>query len=119
MFPTLEGVLEEIQVQVVDKDIAAMMESSGHGNVVLEEDVGVNEIGDSFKSFHHQASQPISRRALLAGFISIWLKKCVVPSLLHDGILPTCSSLSSNWSTDELLDYSQPWYVAFNMGSGR
>jgi len=65
LFPTLEGIPEEIQVPATDEHITAKMASSGHGDVVLEEDVGAYEIGDSFKSFYHQASRPMSRRALL------------------------------------------------------
>jgi hypothetical protein len=36
--------------------------------------------GDKFESFHLQAEQPISDKALLAGYLLIWLQKCVVPS---------------------------------------
>ena len=32
-----------------------------------------------FESFHHQDRAPISDRALLAGFLMLWLKRCVVP----------------------------------------
>ena len=37
--------------------------------------------GTFFKSFHHQANTPIFNRALLAGFLMLWLKRCVVPTL--------------------------------------
>ena len=37
-----------------------------------------------FESFHHQAKIPISDRALLAGFLMLWLKRCVVPTLPHE-----------------------------------
>ena len=40
-----------------------------------------------FKSFHHQAKIPISERALLAGFLMLWLKRCVVSMLLHEVIV--------------------------------
>ena len=40
-----------------------------------------------FDSFHHQAMIPISNRALLAGFLMLWLKKCVVPTLPHKVII--------------------------------
>jgi len=88
LFPTLDGTREEIQVLKTDEHIAAMMASSEHGEIVLEEDVSVYEIGDSFKSFHHRSSLPMSRCAQLVGFMSVWLKKFVVPSFLHYGILP-------------------------------
>ena len=40
-----------------------------------------------FESFHHQAQIPISDRALLAGFLMLWLKRCVVPTLPHEVIV--------------------------------
>ena len=40
-----------------------------------------------FESFHHQAWIPISDRALLAGFLMLWLKRCVVPTLPHEVIV--------------------------------
>ena len=66
-----------------------MMKENDHGQIILEEDKGIYEKGDTFKSFHHQARQLISRKALLAGFLSVWLKRFVVPSPPLDAILPT------------------------------
>ena len=66
-----------------------MMREHDHVDVILEEGAGIYEKRDTLKSFHHQACQPISRKALLAGFLSVWLKRCVVPSPPHDAILPT------------------------------
>ena len=40
-----------------------------------------------FESFHHQVRIPISDRALLAGFLMLWLKRCVVPTLPHEVII--------------------------------
>ena len=40
-----------------------------------------------FESFHHQARVPISDRALLAGFLMLWLKHCVVPTPPHEVIV--------------------------------
>ena len=40
-----------------------------------------------FNSFHHQAKVPISDRALLVGFLMLWLKRCVVPTLPHEVII--------------------------------
>jgi len=62
------------------------MAASGHGDVILDEDDNIYEKGNRFKSFHHQA-KPMSRKALLVGFLSVWLKKYVVPFPLHDRIL--------------------------------
>ena len=41
LFPTLDGISEDIQVLIADEYIARMMTSSGHDNIVLEEDDGV------------------------------------------------------------------------------
>jgi len=40
-----------------------------------------------FESFHHQAQIHISDRALLASFLMLWLKRCVVPTLPHEVIV--------------------------------
>ena len=54
-----------------------------------EEDDSPYEKGDILRSFHHQARQPMSRKALLAGFLSVWLMRCVMPSPSGDIILQT------------------------------
>jgi len=43
--------------------------------------------GTVFESFHYQAKAPISNKALLAGFLMLWLKRCVVPTLPHKVIV--------------------------------
>jgi hypothetical protein len=43
--------------------------------------------GTIFESFHRQACTPISDRALLAGFLMLWLKRCVVPTLPHEVVI--------------------------------
>ena len=65
------------------------MREHAHGDIVLEEDDGIYEKGDAFKSFHHQARQPISQKVLLVGFLLVWLKRCVVSSHSRDVVLPT------------------------------
>jgi len=37
--------------------------------------------------FHHHAKIPISNNALLARFLTLWLKRCVVPTLPHEVIV--------------------------------
>jgi len=64
-----------------------MMREHDQGDIVLEEDDGIYEKEDTLKSFHHQARQPISWKAFLVGFLSVWLKKCVVSSPPHNAIL--------------------------------
>ena len=87
LFPVLYGAQEEVQFPISGDDIIWMIVSSGHEDVILDEDDGIYEKGDKFKSFHHKANQPMSKKALLVGFLSVWLKKCVVMSSPHDGIL--------------------------------
>ena len=65
------------------------MAASECDDVILKKDDEVHEKGDSFKSYHHQAREPLSRPAMLAGFLSVWLKRCVVPFPLRDRISPT------------------------------
>jgi len=43
--------------------------------------------GTVFESFHYQAKAPISNKALLAGFLMLWLKRCVMPTLPHKVIV--------------------------------
>ena len=40
-----------------------------------------------FESFHHQARILMSDRALLVGFLMLWLKRCVVLTLPHEVIV--------------------------------
>ena len=40
-----------------------------------------------FESFHHQAKVPMSDWALLVGFLMLWLKRCVVPTLPQEVII--------------------------------
>jgi len=87
LFHILNGVPEEVQFPISDDDIIWMMVSSGHKDVILDEDDGIYEKSDKFKSFHHQTNQPMPRKTLLVDFLSFWLKKCVVSSPLHGGIL--------------------------------
>jgi len=89
LFPNLENTPEEAQCGVVDEDIFRRMKEHAQGDIVLEEDDGIYEKGDILRSFHHQARQPMSWKALLVGFLSVWLKRCVVPSPSSDVILPT------------------------------
>jgi len=71
-----------------------MTRDHDHRDVVLEEDDGIYEKGDTPNSFHHQARQPISQKAHLAGFLSVWLKRCVVPSSSNDAYLMTALLLA-------------------------
>ena len=48
LFPILDGVLEDLQLSVDDVQIAKMMTSSGHKDIVLDKDDGRYEKGDIF-----------------------------------------------------------------------
>ena len=89
MFPNLEDAPETVHCGVADDDTFRRMKEHAQGDIVLEEDDGIYEKGDILRSFHHHACQPMSQKALLAGFLLIWLKRCVVPSPSSDVVLPT------------------------------
>jgi len=55
VIPILKDALEENQFPVAKEDIAWVMASSGHDDVILGEDDRIYEKGDKFKSFLHQA----------------------------------------------------------------
>ena len=65
------------------------MREHAHRDIVLEEDDDIYEKDNTLKSFHHQARQPISQKAILAGFLLVWQKRCVVSSPSSDAILLT------------------------------
>ena len=89
LFPTLEKALKEARFGVVEDDILRMMREHDHGYTILEEDGNIYEKGNTLKSFHHQAHQSISRKTLLVSFLSVWLKRRVVPSPPHDALFLT------------------------------
>ena len=71
LFPYQDSTPEEIHALIPDPEIEARMAASGCYDVIFEEDDGVYEKGDFFKSYHHQARQPLSLPAILAGFLSV------------------------------------------------
>jgi len=87
LFPVLDDAPQEVQFLISDVDINQKMTSSGHKDIILEEDDDIYKKGDRLKSFHRQAKYPISRKVILAGFLSVWLKKCIVLSPTHVKIL--------------------------------
>lgn len=64
------------------------METSGSRNTTLDTTEGSIAAGTTLHSFHFQAQYPVSQKALLVGYLTLWLKKCVVPSWPRDGISP-------------------------------
>ena len=69
--------------------ILRMIGEHDHRDVILEEDDGIYQKEDTLKSFHHLARQLISQKVLLIGFLSVWLKRCVVLSPSNDAIFLT------------------------------
>jgi len=87
LFINLSHAREEVRIRptVSETEIDARLHT-GRGDVVLTKDVGEYTEGDNFKSFHHQAQYPVSKKAVLARFFSIWLKNYVVPSAPRENI---------------------------------
>jgi hypothetical protein len=90
LFVNLDNNSSEVRIRVADdvSIIAKRLENSQFTDFILEEDQGGHFKGEVFRSYHHQARVVLSRRAVLAGFLSLWLKRCVVPSLPRDCISP-------------------------------
>ena len=71
LFPILDGALEDVQFPIPEEDIRQKIISSAHEDVVLEEDDGIYEKGDRFRSFHHQVKTLcLERLSLLVSFWS-------------------------------------------------
>ena len=115
LFLILDNVPENVQFPISEEDIHQKIISSVHEDIVLEEDDEIYEKDDKFKSFHHQAKHLMSRRAILAGFLSVWLKKCVVPSPPHDGILSWALLPAVQLAHGKPLGCFPPWSVVSNM----
>ena len=89
MFSNLKDAPEAAHCGVADEDIFRRMQEHSQGDMILKEDDCIYEKCDILRSFHHQACRPTSRKALLPGFLMVWLKRCVVPSPSSDVIHPT------------------------------
>ena len=87
LFPNLEDAPEAAHCGVADEDIFRRMQEHSQGDIILKEDDGIYEKGDILRSFHHQARRPMSWKALLAGFFTVWLKRCMVPSSPGDSFI--------------------------------
>jgi len=69
-----------------DEEIAERISASS-SSYTTESDKDTFKSDMNLKSFHHQIKIPISNRALLAGFLILWLKRCVVPTLPHEVVI--------------------------------
>jgi len=74
--------------------------------------------GTVIESFHHQAKAPISNSALLAGFLILWLKRCVMPTLYHEVIMQMWCIRLSCWHSAEILPFSQQRWGCIKAGFG-
>jgi len=89
LFPNLEDAPKAAHYGVADEEIFRRMKEHAQGDIVIEKDDDIYEKGNILMSFHHQVRQPMSQKALLAEFLSVWLKRCVVSSPSSDVVLPT------------------------------
>jgi hypothetical protein len=74
------------RLEVVPDDKILERISQTVGFYTTESNEDTFQADTTFESFHHQARTPISDRALLAGFLMLWLKRCVVPTTPHEAI---------------------------------
>jgi len=70
LFLVVDGPLESLQAAMEDRQIARAMKASENGDIVFEEDDDEHKKGNTFLGFHRQAGRSLSRRDLLAGYLS-------------------------------------------------
>ena len=109
LFPDMEDTPEAAHCGVADEDISDRMRKHFQGDLVVKEDDGPYEQGDVLRSFHHQARRPMSRKALLAGFLTVWLKRCVVPSSSMTWFNRMFCCPLFVWFMVVLWDFFRPW----------
>lgn len=66
--------------------IKAQIVNVGATSYVIESNKDGFKAGTSFQCFHYQAQTHISNRGLIAGYLMIWLKQCVVLYVYQDAI---------------------------------
>ena len=77
LFPNLKDAPEAAHCGLVDEDFFRRMQEHSQGDMILEEDDGIYEKGDIFRSFHHQARRPMSQKATFGRvFISLVEEMC-------------------------------------------
>ena len=80
-----------------DQEIDDMVTQAPEGFYTTDSNEDGFEPDTLFESYHHQARTPISSRALLAGFLILWLKRCVVPRCHTKLLLPTWCTRRCSW----------------------
>ena len=68
------------------EEVAVHMKKANKADLILDENQDGHLRGEIFRNCHYQALRPISRIAALAGFLSLWLKRCVLQSPPRDDI---------------------------------
>ena len=86
LFPNLRGtdalmLLPTRTVQEVERGL-----SEAKRFWISDSEEGGFPHGTRFFSYQYWATKPMSNHALLAGFLMLWLKRCVIPSPPHDAI---------------------------------
>lgn len=69
-----------------DDAIQERISELGATSYVTESDEEGFKVGTQFESFYYQARHWISDRGLIIGFLMLWFKRCVVPSLPKEAI---------------------------------
>jgi len=69
-----------------DEEIRKKISASA-SSYTIESNEDTLKLDTVFESFHHQAKISISDKALLAGFLTLWLKRYVMPTLPHEVIV--------------------------------
>lgn len=67
-------------------DIEQCITETGDVSYTIESDESGFKAGTTFKSFHYQPRFHVSNQGPIAGFLMLWLKRCVIPSLPKDVI---------------------------------
>jgi len=73
-------------VPSTDEEIAERI-SASTSSYTTESNEDTFKLDTVFKSFHHQAKIPRSDRALMVGFLMLWLKQCIVLEGPHEVIV--------------------------------
>ena len=76
------------------EEVIAERISASTSSYTTESNEDTFKLDTVFKSFHHQVKILISDRALLVGFLMLWLKQCVMSTLRHEVIVADVVNLA-------------------------
>lgn len=83
--------LPEVETRIADQGEGV----SGNRHTPLRMPRGGFNEGTFFQNYYYEALKPFSEEALLAGFLMIYLKKCIVPAHSHEIVFPIVASYSA------------------------